>query len=84
MAGSAPGGPALNILQVLRAPVGGLFRHVRDLTDRLAASGNRVAVVVDSIAFDELTEAGFDALGARAELGIHRIPMPRLLGPADL
>lgn len=77
-------GPPLNILQVLRAPVGGLFRHVRDLTELLAARGNRVGIAVDSITFDALTEERLRALAPHAALGIHRIAMPRLLGPGDL
>lgn len=84
MPGEAPQRPSLKILQILRAPVGGLFRHVRDLTELLAARGHRLGVVVDSIAFDSLTEASVEALSAHAALGIHRVAMPRLVGPADL
>ena len=40
--------PPLNILHVLRAPVGGLFRHVLDLTHELIARGHRVGIVADS------------------------------------
>ncbi|RYE57061.1 MAG: glycosyltransferase family 1 protein, partial [Hyphomicrobiales bacterium] len=40
----------LRILQVLRAPVGGLFRHVADLTRGLRARGHSVGLVVDSLA----------------------------------
>ncbi len=84
MPGEAPQRPSLKILQILRAPVGGLFRHVRDLTEMLAARGHRLGVVVDSIAFDALTERNLEALAAHATLGIHRVAMPRLFGPADL
>ena len=40
----------LRILQVLRAPVGGLFRHVADLTEELAARGHEVGIVADRVA----------------------------------
>jgi glycosyltransferase involved in cell wall biosynthesis len=74
----------LRILQVLRAPVGGLFRHVADLTRELASRGHQVGVVVDSLANDAQTEALLGALEQHAELGIHRLPMPRLFGKGDL
>ena len=37
-------GAPLRILQVLRAPVGGLFRHVSDLTRELRARGHQIGV----------------------------------------
>jgi glycosyltransferase involved in cell wall biosynthesis len=74
----------LRILQVLRAPVGGLFRHVADLTRALSAKGHKVGIVVDSLANDAQTEALLLALQDSAELGIHRFPMPRLFGRGDL
>ncbi|WP_332692125.1 glycosyltransferase family 4 protein [Devosia sp.] len=76
--------PRLRILQVMRAPVGGLFRHVADLTRELAASGHAVGLVVDSLANDAQTEGKLAALLPHASLGIHRLPMPRVLGRADL
>jgi glycosyltransferase involved in cell wall biosynthesis len=74
----------LRILQVMRAPVGGLFRHVADLTRALAASGHEVGLVVDSLANDAQTEVRLAELLAHASLGIHRFAMPRLLGGGDL
>jgi len=46
----------LRILQVMRAPVGGLFRHVADLTRALAADGHAVGLMVDQLANDAQTE----------------------------
>lgn len=74
----------LRILQVMRAPVGGLFRHVADLTRALAANGHEVGLVVDVLANDSQTEARLQALLPHARLGIHRFAMPRLLGAGDL
>jgi glycosyltransferase involved in cell wall biosynthesis len=68
----------------MRAPVGGLFRHVADLTRALAARGHKLALLVDSLAGDSQTEARLTALAPHASLGIFRTPMPRLLGPGDL
>ena len=77
-------GKSLRVLQILRAPVGGLFRHVADLTRALAAQGHSVGIVVDSLANDAQTELLLNALEADAALGIHRFPMPRLFGRGDL
>ena len=74
----------LRILQVMRAPVGGLFRHVADLTRALAANGHDVGLVVDSLANDSQTESRLAELLPHASLGVHRLAMPRLLGGGDL
>ena len=74
----------LRILQVMRAPVGGLFRHVADLTRALAANGHQVGLVVDSLASDAQTESKLAELAPHARLGIHPMAMPRLLGAGDL
>lgn len=74
----------LRILQVLRAPVGGLFRHVGDLTQGLADRGHEVGVVVDSISSDSLTAERLDGLRPAATLGIHSMPMPRVIGAGDI
>ncbi len=74
----------LRILQVLRAPIGGLFRHVRDLTTELAARGHELGVVADSLTADALTAERLGALEPHAPLGIHLLPMPRTIGAGDL
>tara|TARA_R110002124_G_scaffold63350_5_gene172902 strand:- start:23532 stop:24662 length:1131 start_codon:yes stop_codon:yes gene_type:complete len=77
-------GRKLRILQVMRAPVGGLFRHVADLTRALSANGHEVGLVVDSLANDAQTETRLAQLLPYASLGIHRFGMPRVLGGGDL
>lgn len=74
----------LRILQILRAPVGGLFRHVTDLTRELAARGHAVGIVVDSLVSDALTDERLGRLKAAAALGIHSLPMPRVVGAGDM
>ncbi len=74
----------LRILQVMRAPVGGLFRHVADLTRGLKTRGHSVGLIVDSLASDAQTEKRLDALREFADLGVHALPMPRVLGKGDL
>jgi len=76
--------PSLRILQILRAPVGGAFRHVGDLTEALAARGHALGIVADAGSGDARTEEKFAALAPHASLGIHRLPIPRTLGAADL
>lgn len=76
--------PPLRILQILRAPVGGLFRHVYDLTHELAARGHQIGIVADSLHTDALTEERLGRLRPLAPLGIHSLPIPRVFGVEDL
>lgn len=74
----------MKILQILRAPVGGLFRHVNDLTKGLHEKGHEVAVIVDTLSKDAQTDEKLSALSPYATLGIHEMPIPRLFGAADI
>ncbi|MBK1795680.1 glycosyltransferase family 4 protein [Devosia sp. WQ 349] len=74
----------MRILQVLRAPVGGLFRHVCDLTEELSARGHEIGIVVDALASDAQTEAKLKAIEQFTSLGVYRHPMPRVFGLGDL
>lgn len=74
----------LRILQILRAPVGGLFRHVRDLTQELAGRGHEIGIVSDSLHTDALTDDRLGGLEAFARLGLHALPMPRVFGADDV
>jgi glycosyltransferase involved in cell wall biosynthesis len=71
----------LRILHCLRAPVGGLFRHVHDLALGQAQLGAEVGVICDSC-----TEGDAVALGRLADncaLGLTRMPMSRQVGFGD-
>ncbi len=74
----------LRILQILRAPIGGLFRHVNDLTRELASRGHEIGIVADSLTSDGLTAERLNKLSPYAKLGIHSTPMPRTVGIGDL
>ena len=76
--------PPLRILHCLRAPVGGLFRHVCDLAAEQAAGGHHVGVVCDATGGDRLTEPRLEALQPHLALGLLRVPMSRALGPSDV
>ena len=67
----------LRILHVLRAPLGGLFRHVVDLTREQVARGHAVGFVTDSLTGGERAAANLAALEPMLELGIMRLPMLR-------
>jgi glycosyltransferase involved in cell wall biosynthesis len=73
----------LNILHCLRAPVGGLFRHVLDLATTQSAMGHRVAIVCASTG-DSLTESRLLAAAPALKLGLHRLPMGRDIGLGDV
>jgi glycosyltransferase involved in cell wall biosynthesis len=73
----------LSILHVMRAPVGGLFRHVVDLAAAQAARGHRVGIVADASTGGDRAAAVFEGLKPALALGLARVPMSRELGPAD-
>jgi glycosyltransferase involved in cell wall biosynthesis len=76
--------PPLRILHILRAPVGGLFRHVCDLALEQTAHGHAVGVIADRTSGGKKAEAALAALSAKLSLGVSRIPMSRHAGLSDL
>ena len=74
----------LRIIHCFRAPVGGLFRHVLDLSAEQSARGHDVGYIIDSTVADPLTEERLAKATRHLTLGITRIPMGRLPGPRDL
>lgn len=74
---------AQRILHCLRSPVGGLFRHVRDLAREQARRGYDVAILCDDQAADSLTESRLADLGTTISLGVHRTSMSRGLSFSD-
>jgi glycosyltransferase involved in cell wall biosynthesis len=84
MEGATGGGRRLNILHALRAPVGGLFRHVVDLTRGQAARGHRVGMVVDGTTGGAQAQAVLADLAPTLALGISRLPMSRQMGLSDI
>jgi len=73
----------LNILMVLRSPVGGLYRHVIDLSEELGKRGHKIGLIYDSSTGDIQTKQRLSAMQYPPLLGVHQVSMPRLLGPAD-
>lgn len=74
----------LRILHILRAPVGGLFRHVCDLALEQTARGHAVGVIADKTTGGDYAERALAALGQKLKLGVSRIPMSRHAGLSDV
>jgi glycosyltransferase involved in cell wall biosynthesis len=77
-------GAPLNILHVLRAPVGGLFRHVTDLARGQVARGHRVGLIADSSTGGPQAETTLAALAKELPHGVTRVPMSRHIGIGDV
>jgi glycosyltransferase involved in cell wall biosynthesis len=74
---------SLKIVHMLRAPLGGLFRHVVDVARGQIERGHRVGLVVDSTTGGANADAVLTELTPRLALGILRIPITRELSPRD-
>jgi glycosyltransferase involved in cell wall biosynthesis len=74
----------LRIVHCFRSPVGGIFRHVRDLTEAQVAAGHTVGIVCDSTTGGMFEERLFDTLRPLLALGVSRTPMQRHVGLGDI
>ena len=74
----------MKIVHCFREPVGGLFRHVRDLAEAQHEAGHDVGVVCDSSTGGSLDDAFLERLRPFLSLGLIRFPMRRRMAPSDL
>jgi glycosyltransferase involved in cell wall biosynthesis len=74
----------MRCLQVFRTPIGGLFRHVRDLVRGLSTLGHEVGIICDSTTGGPAADAALKSLEQACHLGVHRLPIGRLPGLADI
>ena len=74
----------MKILHVFRTPVGGLFRHVRDLARGQAELGHEVGIICDSTTGGQVASGLLDGIAPYCSLGIARIGISRLPGLGDL
>jgi glycosyltransferase involved in cell wall biosynthesis len=74
----------MRIVHTFRSPVGGIFRHVRDLAMAQHAVGHEVAIVCDSTTGGDHEDRLFKTVEPFLSLGIHRIAMQRHVGIGDL
>jgi glycosyltransferase involved in cell wall biosynthesis len=75
---------ALRILHVFRSPVGGLFRHVRDLSHGQKLQGHHVGLFCDSSTGGNTAASALAACRAWCDGGITARPIARLPAASDL
>lgn len=78
----APDQP-LRILHAVRAPVGGIFRHILDVANGQADRGHHVGLIADSLTGGERATAALAEIAPRLKLGVHRIAIHREPHPTD-
>jgi glycosyltransferase involved in cell wall biosynthesis len=74
----------LKILHVTRTPVGGIFRHILDVSGGQAARGHHVGIICDSTTGGERAESALAAIAPQMKLGISRVAIQRELGLTDV
>lgn len=74
---------SLTIIHILRAPMGGVMRHVRDLARIHTAQGHRVGIICDVEGTAGYNNALLEDLEKELAFGVMRLPMSRAVGPSD-
>ncbi|MFB2607626.1 glycosyltransferase, partial [Rhizobium phaseoli] len=74
----------LRILHCFRSPVGGIFRHVRDLVEEHAKAGHDIGILCDSSTGGEHEDSLFDDIRPYLSLGLTRVPIRRSVSPSDI
>ena len=74
----------LRILHCFRSPVGGIFRHVRDLAEAHANAGHQVGILCDSTTGGAYEDRLFEDIMPYLALGLTRLPIRRSLGLSDI
>ncbi|MFT4002094.1 MAG: glycosyltransferase family 4 protein [Rhizobium sp.] len=75
---------SLRILHCFRSPVGGVFRHVRDLAEEQSKAGHQVGILCDSLTGGEHEDRLFDDIAPFLALGVVRLPIRRQISLADI
>jgi glycosyltransferase involved in cell wall biosynthesis len=73
----------LRILHAVRAPVGGIIRHILDLANGQAERGHHVGIVTDSLTGGARAEAALSEIAPRLRLGVRRLAIHREPHPSD-
>lgn len=74
----------LRILHAVRAPVGGIIRHILDVANGQIDRGHHVGIIADSLTGGARADALLADIAPRLKLGVHRIAIHRQPHPADL
>ncbi|HLX16072.1 MAG TPA: glycosyltransferase family 4 protein, partial [Bradyrhizobium sp.] len=81
---SATSDRPLRILHAVRAPVGGIFRHILDLANGQADRGHHVGIIADGLTGGARAQAALSEIAPRLKLGVRRVAIHREPHPADL
>jgi len=81
---AVPSDRPLRILHAVRAPVGGIFRHIMDLANGQADRGHEVGIIADSLTGGDRAEAALAEIAPRLKLGVHRLAIRREPFPTDV
>jgi hypothetical protein len=73
----------LRIIHCFRSPVGGIFRHVRDLVNYHTEQGHQVGILCDSSTGGTHEDKLFDDIQPKLTLGLQRIKISRAITPKD-
>lgn len=73
----------LRILHAVRAPVGGIIRHILDLANGQVDRGHHVGILADSLTGGERADKALAGLAPRLKLGVHRLAIRREPSPED-
>jgi len=74
----------MRIVHCFRAPVGGVFRHVRDLCEAQITEGHELGIVCDSTTGGPHEDRLLAAIAPKLSLGLIRTPMQRQVGLGDI
>src|SRR3981081_3757981 len=74
----------LRILHAVRAPVGGIVRHILDLPNGQADRGHHAGIIADSLTGGERAEAALKEIAPRLKLGVYRLAIRRNPSPTDV
>src|SRR5262249_395455 len=74
----------LRIVHVVRAPIGGIFRHIVDLATAQSAAGHAVGIVCNSLEGGAFEDGVIARLAPQLAFGVTRFPMRRAVSPSDL
>jgi glycosyltransferase involved in cell wall biosynthesis len=74
----------LRILHTVRAPVGGIIRHILDIANGQAERGHEVGIVADSLTGGERADAALAEIAPRMRLCVYRLPVHREPHPTDV
>jgi glycosyltransferase involved in cell wall biosynthesis len=74
----------LRVLHAVRAPVGGIFRHILDLANGQADRGHHVGIIADNLTGGDRADAALKEIAPRLKLGVYRLAIHREPAPGDI